>query len=74
MIGRSFHMIVPKARKKSADQALKKFLAGEPVLNLERPSVTKAGLERPGRFTFKQLTDDRGQPDAICLLAAHSSP
>jgi hypothetical protein len=35
------------------------------------PSVTKAGRELPGMFTLKLLTDDGGQPDAICIVAKH---
>jgi hypothetical protein len=33
--------------------------------------VTKAGRELPGRFTLKLLTDDGGQPDAICIVTKH---
>jgi len=39
--------------------------------DVEYGSVTKAGRELPGEFTLKLLTDDRGQPDAICMIAKH---
>lgn len=39
------------------------------VHDVECGSVAKAGRELPGKFTLKLLTDDRGQPDAICMIA-----
>ena len=71
MIGQPFQMIVPKSRKETADDALGRCLAGATVRAVECPSVTKAGRELPGMFTLKLLTDDRGQPDAICVIAKH---
>ena len=53
------------------DDALGRCLAGAAVHAVECPSVTKAGRELPGMFTLKLLTDDHGQPDAICVIAKH---
>jgi two-component system CheB/CheR fusion protein len=71
MIGQPFQMIVPKSCKETADGALGRCLAGAIVRSVECPSVTKAGRELPGRFTLKLLTDDGGQPDAICIVTKH---
>ena len=64
-------MIVPKSRKETADGALNRCLAGAIVRAIECPFVTKAGRELPGMLTLKLLTDDHGQPDAICVIAKH---
>ena len=71
MIGQPFQMIVPKSRQETAHEALGRCLAGATVRAVECPSVTKAGRELPGMVTLKLLTDDRGQPDAICVIAKH---
>ena len=71
MIGQPFQMIVPKSRQETAREALGRCLAGATVRAVECPSVTKAGRELPGMVTLKLLTDDRGQPDAICVIAKH---
>lgn len=71
MLGQPFQTIMPKARKETANGALERCLAGEIVRDVECGSVTKAGRELPGKFTLKLLTDDRGQPDAICMIAKH---
>ena len=71
LIGQPLQLIVPKAKKKIADDTLAKCLAGETLRNVAGVRVTKAGRELPGSFTFKLLTDDRGQPDAICIVAKH---
>ena len=71
IIGQPFQMIVPKSRKNTADDALGRRLAGATVRAVECPSVTKAGRELPGMFTLKMLTDDRGEPDAISIIAKH---
>ena len=73
MIHQPFHSTVAKSRKDTADDALQRCLAGETVRDVECPSVTKTARERPGTFTLKLLTDDHNQPDAICLLAKHST-
>lgn len=72
LIGQPLQLIVPKAKKQIADATLAKCLAGETLRNVAGVRVTKAGRELPGSFTFKLLTDDRGQPDAICIVAKHS--
>jgi hypothetical protein len=41
------------------------------VRDVECGFVTRAGRELPGILTLKLLTDDRGQPDAICMIAKH---
>ena len=71
MIKQPFQMIVPESRKETADGALNRCLAGAIVRAIECPFVTKAGREVSGMLTLKLLTDDHGQPDAICVIAKH---
>ena len=71
MIKQPFQMIVPESRKETADGALNRCLAGAIVRAIECPFVTKAGREVSGMLTLKLLTDDDGQPDAICVIAKH---
>jgi two-component system CheB/CheR fusion protein len=71
MIKQPFQMIVPKSLKQTADGALGRCLAGAIVRAIDCPFVTKAGREVPGMLTLKLLTDDHGQPDAICVIAKH---
>jgi len=74
MMGKAFQAIVPKSQRDAADSGLRRCLAGELVRALEFACLTRGGRELPGLFTLKLLTDDRGQPDAICLLVKHSTP
>ena len=71
MIGQPFQMTVADSGKTIADSGLANCLGGEAVRNVECARVTKAGRALAGTFTLQLLTDDRGQPDAICLLAKH---
>jgi two-component system, chemotaxis family, CheB/CheR fusion protein len=71
MLGQQFQSIISKARKETADDALDRCLAGEIVCDVECGSVTKAGRALPDQFTLKLLTDDRGRPDTICMIAKH---
>ncbi len=71
MIKQPFQMIVPESRKETADGALDRCLAGAIVRAIECRFVTKAGREVSGMLTLKLLTDDDGQPDAICVIAKH---
>ena len=74
MVGEPFQMIVAKSRQDAADDGLQRCFGGEIVRDIECAGVTKAGRELPGSFALKLLTDDHGQPDAICLLAKYSAP
>ncbi|MDR3405856.1 MAG: chemotaxis protein CheB [Chthoniobacter sp.] len=74
MLRRPFQVTVTKAGKKIADGGLRRCLSGEAVRNVECAIVTKAGRELRGSFTLKLLTDDGGEPDAICMLVKHSVP
>ena len=71
MIDQPFQTLMPKSRQETADGALERCLAGAIVRDVECGFVTKAGQELPGMLTLKLLTDDRGQPDAICMIAKH---
>jgi two-component system CheB/CheR fusion protein len=68
MLGQPFRMTVPKSEAKAADEAFQRCLAGGPVRNIQCGLISKAGGKLPGLLTLKLLTDDRGQPDAVCLL------
>lgn len=74
MIGKAFQTIMPESQKDMAGAGLRRCLAGELVRDIACVSITKAGREWPSLLTLKLLTDDRRQPDAICLLVTHPPP
>jgi two-component system CheB/CheR fusion protein len=71
LVGQPFRMTVPAAHRELADARLQNCLAGDPVRDVECGCVSKSGRELPGTFTLILLTDDHGQPDAICLLGSY---
>ena len=71
LIGQPFWSTVQDSEKKIAETRLQTCLAGERIRDVQCTRVTKAGRELVGTLTLHMLTDNRGQPDAICLLARH---
>ncbi len=73
IIGQPLQLIVPKAERKPTASALASCRTGKTLRNVAGVRVTKAGRELPDTFTFTLLTDDHGQPDAICIVAKHAA-
>lgn len=69
MINQPVDMIVTEAYRKEMETRLRSCLAGENVRNVECVHVDKAGIELQVQCTFLLLTDEKGRPDAICMLA-----
>ena len=74
MIGQPFVMAVAGSRRAAVEAAIARCGGGGETRDLDCPCIAKAGRELPGHCTLKLLTDEAGKPDAICLLAKHSSP
>ena len=68
LIGKPFQRLAPSSEKPTLDSALARCLSGEIVRDVACPSLSKGELELPGTITLQMLTDERAQPDAICLL------
>lgn len=71
MLGQSFRSLIAKSHQHTVDAALEKCLTGETVRNVAGASVTQDGREVAGTFTMQLLSDEHGQPDAVCVFSQH---
>jgi two-component system CheB/CheR fusion protein len=73
ILGQAFHLTVPKDYQQSIKAHLQSCLSGEHLRNVECMRVNKAGQELKESFTLLLLTDEHGQPDAVCMIGKHLS-
>ena len=69
MLGHSINMAVPGEDGDTLKARLQSCLAGEGVRSAECALVNKAGQKWNGCVTLLLLTDERGLPEAVCMLA-----
>jgi len=69
LINQPVNKIVTAAYQGELESKLRSCAAGEPVRNVDYVHINKAGHELKGKMTLLLLTDEKGRPEAICLLA-----
>jgi two-component system CheB/CheR fusion protein len=66
--GQPVSLFVPKAHRKTLEEALARCREGEAVRNVECVQLNKAGREVSGLMTLTGLTDESGQPESMVMI------
>ncbi|HRI48945.1 MAG TPA: PAS domain-containing protein [Pseudomonadota bacterium] len=69
LLGQPVATIVPRTQRKAMEAQLQRRREGESQRNVECVRVTKGGQELPCLTTLALLTDERGQPEAMVVMA-----
>jgi PAS domain S-box-containing protein len=69
LMGRPFQTIMPPEWRELCRDRIDRCLRGEAIRNVESERWNKAGERIPVLTTYSLLTDEKGQPTAIAVLA-----
>jgi two-component system CheB/CheR fusion protein len=71
LLGQSVMLLVPKPQQKATADRLRRCRKGQTIRNVECVRVNKTGAQLKGLLTLTLLTDERGAPEAVAMIAKY---